>query len=260
MDYSQDPKIESYFSELTKSLQPFLGEFNRIQEIISPIIKQQQEFAELVKRVMEQSVSERNAMLESGWWFTPSLMEVPAYYLAETAEEYNAGNKLAVINLFKKVYQENNCENLKSVVLNWEKNPLFSPWKQHLEDALDAHKNGKYTLSIPVLLLIAEGIATDFCKKEEIYNKADASRGGEKIKTALNKYYTETGHFLLSDLNLLEEAINTTIYQNTNLIEERLLSNILNRHAVLHGSKKDYGTVEASLKAFMLLDVLSDLK
>jgi len=130
----------------------------------------------------------------------------------------------------------------------------------HIVDALDSHKDKKYTLSVPVLLLVAEGIATDFCKKVGIYEKRDRSQGGEKIKKAVQKHYSKYRGLFLSELDLIENAIDTTIYQNTDLIKKKLHTNILNRHAVLHGLKKNYGTMKTSLQAFMLLDVLSKLR
>ena len=65
---------------------------------------------------------------------------------------------------------------------------------------------------------------------------------------------------VLSKLDLLEHSIDSVIYKDTRLLKSKLQTNILNRHAVLHGIKKDYGTLKSSLQAFMILDVLSELK
>jgi len=201
-------------------------------------------------------------MLKSGWWLTSSLMDLPANWVSRAVYNYQKGSKVAITNLFRKIYQRENCKNLESVVIHWRKNKLFSPWQSHITDALNAHKNKKYTLSVPVLLLVAEGIATDFCKKSDVHKRSDRSNGGEKIKKAVRQKYTQFSHLLPSNLYLLESAINTTIYQDTNhiKIKKRLRINILNRRAVLHGLKKNYGTMKISLQALILLDVLSELK
>ena len=234
-----------------------------MQEALGPILEQQWQFAEFVKKTKERDKKLIEAMLKSGWWFTPSLMEIPENWLSQAANDYQNGNKTAITNLFKKIYQRENCRNLESVVISWKKNELFSPWQNHIADALDSHKDKKYTLSVPVLLLVAEGIATGFRKKVGIYEKRDRSQGGEKIKKAVQKYYGKYRGLFLSELDLLEpliNAIDTTIYKNTDLIKKKLHTNILNRHAVLHGLKKNYGTMKTSLQAFMLLDVLSKLE
>ena len=188
-------------------------------------------------------------MLKSGWWLTSSLMDLPANWVSRAVYNYQKGSKVAITNLFRKIYQRENCKNLESVVIHWRKNKLFSPWQSHI-------------LSVPVLLLVAEGIATDFCKKSDVHKRSDRSNGGEKIKKAVRQKYTQFSHLLPSNLYLLESAINTTIYQDTNhiKIKKRLRINILNRRAVLHGLKKNYGTMKISLQALILLDVLSELK
>ncbi len=256
----ENQKIALAMQSLNKMIHQMQKE---MQKALVPILEEQRQFAEFVKKIKEQDNNLREAMLKSGWWLTPSLMRVPARLL-QAVNDYQNGNKTAITNLFRKIYQRENCKNLESVVISWKKNKLFSPWQNHIADALDSHKDKKYTLSVPVLLLVAEGIATDFCKKVGIYEKRDMSRGGEKIKKAVQKYYGKSrGLLLLLELSLLElliNAIDTTIYQKTDLIKKKLHTNILNRHAVLHGLKKNYGTMKTSLQAFMLLDVLSKLK
>lgn len=239
-----------------------------LQKAFQPIIEQQRKIAESIGR----RLSEQDKFLEKEvmpimrkrvWWFPPSVRNIPLNWISQAVYDYQNGNRVAITNLFRKIYQRRNCEYLESVVISWNNNKLFSPWQKHISDALDAHKNKKYTLSVPVLLLVAEGIATDFCKKIGIYEKKDRSRGGEKIKKAVQELYGKSKGSLLSELSLLvENAIDTTIYQDTDCIniKKKLHTNILNRHAVLHGLKKNYGTMKISLQAFMLLDALSELK
>lgn len=253
----ENQKIARTMQPLSKVIHQMQKE---MQKALVPILEQQWQFVEFSKKIKELGEKIREAMLKSGWWVTPSSMRVPVNWLSQAANDYQNGNKTAITNLFKKIYQRENCKNLESIVISWKKNKLFSPWQNHIADALDSHKDKKYTLSVPVLLLIAEGIATDFCKKVGIYEKGDRSRGGEKIKKAVQKHYGKSRGLFLSELDLIENAIDTTIYQNTDLIKKKLHTNILNRHAVFHGLKKNYGTMKTSLQAFMLLDVLSKLK
>lgn len=246
--------------QIIRDIKPLNKMIHQMQKALGSILEQQRQFVKFAERIREQKKRLRESMLKSGWWLTPSLMKVPVNWLLQAVSDYQNGSRAAITNLFRKIYQRENCKNLESVVINWRRNKLFSPWQNHIADALDSHKNKKYTLSVPVLLLVAEGIATDFCREVGIYKKRDRSRGGEKIKKAVQKHYGKSSSLLSSDLDLLENAIDTTIYQNTDLIKKKLHTNILNRHAVLHGLKKNYGTMKTSLQAFMLLDVLSELK
>ncbi|ODS32995.1 MAG: hypothetical protein SCARUB_01872 [Candidatus Scalindua rubra] len=246
--------------QLTRNLEPLNRLVKQIQDSFGPILEQQRQFIEFTKVIRKRKKAVKETMLKSGWWLTPSLMGVPATWIDQAVYNYRNGNKAAIINLFRKVFQKDNCKNLEIVVTNWKKNKFFLPWQKHLDEALEAHRNKKYTLSVPVLLLVAEGIATDFCKKNRVYKKNDKSRGGEKLKKAIRQHYAQTNNILLSYLNLIESVVDTTIYQKTDLIKKKLRTNILNRHAVLHGLKKNYGTMKISLQAFMLLDMFSELR
>jgi len=265
--------VIEYISTIKQTMQPFVqmreqlekvmeslnSQIQLIHKVFNPILEQQQQFVEFAKRVIEQEKIKKEAMLKSGWWLTPSLMEMPANLVLETANDYLKGNRVAITSLFRKVYQRKNCRYLEDIVADWKANKLLSPWGKHIANALYAHKNKKYTLSVPVLLLVAEGLATVFCKKHNIYKKSDEAKGGEKIKKALRQHYRQSS-WPLSYLDTLEYALTSTIYQKTYLINKLAARNILNRHAILHGLKKNYGTVKISLQAFMLLDVLSELE
>ncbi len=252
--------IQRQLSVILEPMQHFTKTIQHMHEILAPTLEEQRKLAEFAGRIREYKKSEKKVMMESGWWITPSLMSISANRISQAVNDYESGSKSAITNLFRSVYQKDNCKYLEEVVTSWRKNKYFAPWEKHLDDALQVHRNKKYTLSVPVLLLTAEGVATEFCKRKGIYKKRDRSRGGEKIKKAARQHYKETSHILLSSLDLLEGAIDSTIYQNTDLIKTKVRKNILNRHAILHGSKKNYGTIKLSLQAFMLLDVLSELK
>jgi len=245
-------------SKFLKSIEPIQETIKNFQISIAPILKQQQEFIELIERLEKDKEGTRDVMLQSGWWLTPSLMDVPAHWITNAVTKYQNGNKRAIFDLFKKVYQSKNCEHLEHTVTSWSKSTLFKPWEIHILDALFAHKNKQYNLSIPVLLLVAEGVASEFCKKNSI--SVGRSKSKEKIQNAVMAHYRSSNNLLLSDLDLLQGALDTTIYQNTSAIGAKLRKNILNRHAVMHGIKKDYGKMKTSLQAFMLLDMLGELE
>jgi hypothetical protein len=211
-------------------------------------------------------------MIESGWWLTPSLMELPVEYIDSAVQQYDNGDKKAISELFKAVYQNDNCKYLREVVSGWEVNPYFKSWMTIINDALEAHINGKYTLSIPALLIGSSGIARDYCKenvKEDKERNKDRSKDGEIIKEALKfrreEFKEDDLRFFLSDWfleDLFFRAIDEFIYGDTNNLERKGISpeNILNRHAIFHGINKNYATCENSIRGFMLLDILSLLK
>ena len=237
--------LKGYFESLEniiKQISPFFDEYKKINDF--------------AKQIADRFDTERNSILQSGWWITPSMMDCPDDWIAQSSYSYKKGNKSAITKLFKKRYQKNNCKLLEETVNGWMNNKYFVPWKNHIQKALKAHQSGDYVLSIPAILLVAEGIATRICKKYGFRKVANSSDGGGKIKKLAGEYYKKDC-YLVSDLNLIETAIDSCIYQNTKKLNKKIYSNILNRHAVLHGIKIKYGTEKASLQTFMLLDVLS---
>lgn len=221
-----------------------------------------QEFSKKVEeRIAEAKEISKIIMLETGYWFTPSFMEIPIEDILEAYNNYLKGNKAAIANFFRRVYHKNNYQHLRKTVDGWNDNTLFQSRMRIIVDALDSHCSRKYTLSIPALLPVAEGIATEYCKKVCIYETKMKSRGKQKIQKALEDKRSKTALNILS-LDLFFLVINEITYKNTDELKETKSNykNFLNRHAVLHGIQKNYATAKNSLQCFMLLDVLSLLQ
>lgn len=250
---SLEPLIRAQ-KELQKSLEP-LRLYERIQKKMNSL----QRFIKQIEKLVEEAKLEKEILLKTGWWFTPSLLELPASQISSAFYKYKDGQKNAITNFFIEVYQGENCKYLKSVIRNWKKNIYFKPWIEIIKDAFRAHNQKKYSLSVPVLLLIAEGIASKYCKDKKVLEEAIKSKGGKKIKKALE--IAEINDKNLS-LEILFTAIDDRIFNYTGKVksEARGYRHFLNRHAIMHGETAKYGTLKNSLQCFMLLDVLSILK
>ena len=162
-------------------------------------------------------------------------------------------------------YREDDCELLKAMVDGWNRNPYFVPRMDIIRDALRAHIDGKYTLSVPTLLPVAEGILSS------ITGKGAAGSGGTRrmAKDVLAGMYTDFMREASKDA-VVEFATGITLYGNVppyyfsperypEWLEQNELTGgqVLNRHAILHGVQTHYASEENSLRAFFLLDVLS---
>lgn len=220
-----------------------------------------QEFSKKVEEIAEAERISKIMMLEAGYWYPPSFMEIPVEDILETYNNCLKGNKAAMANFFRRVYHKNNYQHLRKTVDGWNDNTLFQSRMRIIVDALDSHCSRKYTLSIPALLPVAEGIATEYCKKVCIYETKMKSKGKQKIQKALADKRSKTALNILS-LDLFFLVINEITYKNTDELEKTKSNykNFLNRHAVLHGIQKNYATAKNSLQCFMLLDVLSLLE
>lgn len=239
-----------------KIIQNFYLNNEGIFKMISSVAEEQNKFLVFLNKVKENAENERSVLLDSGWWVCPSLMKLPSTSIENAINKYMGGDKSSINDLIINTYDSDNCSYLNIIITDWDRNTLFQHWTRHVQDAFEAHKNKKYTLSIPILLLVAEGIATEFDKKNNIYTNKDRSNGGIKIKKAVRDYYTKTNHLFLSDLDILEKIIEKKIYENTDKVAS---DKILNRNEIIHGLNENYDTEVASLQCFLLLDVLSEL-
>lgn len=220
-----------------------------------------------IEKLKEYQTQEKDLFLQSGWWFTPSILEQDADIISDSIAKYKTGDVRSITNLFASIYQKDDCAYLEQVVENWQNNKYFIPWKKQLTQALDAHKRKQYFLSIPLLLIIAEGFTKNYCennkKLKKWMNRKDNSKN---IKIAFDHFKTmsDDAKWEVEIMNVDElffTAINKNIYNDTKHVKNaRGFKYILNRHAVLHGQSKHYGTRKNSLQAFMILDVLSLLE
>ena len=120
------------------------------------------------------------------------------------------------------------------------------PHRSHLfQESFRAHRECKYTLSIPVFLSQADGIFQE--KHGEILFKTAAT-------DVVSAFSSEVrGSFFKAVLHPLTSK-DLPLWKHTKLLEESFKG--LNRHQVMHGMIVDYGTELNSLKAVSLLDYL----
>ncbi len=248
-------QVTAFNTQITQTIQSIQPALNILQKAYEQLEKQN----ELFQRIKKQSEKEKEAMEKSGWWMSPAMMDMPAQDIYSAAMAWHEGNTNAIDELYLDVFQENDCSYLTETVQRWfgSKNPkYFTPWTVHINAALEAHRKGNYVLTIPTLLLVAEGIAGEFCTQNKIpLTYKENNRGNVKISKALQHQQRAKETILFSELDLMKVFLNNIMFGPTN--NEDITQNILNRHAILHGRKPDYYTVENSLKAFMILDFLS---
>lgn len=195
-------------------------------------------------------------------WYFPSMpIEIPRdlRLLAEQEKEVTVQK---IEQVFIDNYGANNHVALKEMVSSWFDSPFFERRKRIIEDALEAHIAGKFTLSIPVILPQVEGILSSKTNR-------NAGSAGRLLKDAIELNS-------LGDINIfntLEDDILIALTTDPFLFKGRTFGEFftpekynewvagqgfnsipLNRHAILHGVQVDYGTEINSLRAFFLLD------
>lgn len=218
-----------------------------------------QKFALRAQRFLENLEIEERVMLEAGWWPTPSIMNMPANSIRAAVQKFKNGNKSSITDFYLSTYHKDKGEYLIDTVKTWEKNLYFKPWNPIIKDALEAHLQKKYSLSIPVLFIVIEAIIKEFCKKNKIEVPNSRSKPNDKIVSAIkNEAGNEGLKYLQVDAFFI--AIQERIYSDTGLLKGKNFSHFLNRNAILHGLTSKYGSPKNSLQCFMVLDILNVLK
>jgi len=100
-----------------------------------------------------------------------------------------------------------------------------------IREAIWAHKEGKYVLSVPVLLAQADGICHELTE-EQLYRKANGKPALARVLRELEPDESEFYRF-----QSIAEV--TPLTENTDRLAS--LGSVLNRHAVLHGLDVAYG-------------------
>lgn len=115
---------------------------------------------------------------------------------------------------------------------SFQKYPPFAARTQTIRDAIEAHYGGKYTLSIPVIFLLIEGVAREITGMEPSLSfqlRLDSN-------TLRNR-----GLFMIADG---AEYFNTFV---NDLYKGQTGPDTFNRNPILHGITADYSSREHSL-------------
>lgn len=224
--------------------------FNKNISLILPDITKFTDFAESIRKYRE---VEKSVLIESGWFICPSLDPVPINWISTAVHSYRAGKRDSITNLMKAIYGDKEWVYLGEVVTKWKANRFFNKQRMKIiDDAFDAHKRGQFTLSIPALLPIVEGISGEFCVEQRIkVGKSKSKLKAQKMLSEIGK----KGDVYLSELVL--EFIENQLYIETNQLRLKKNKKYLNRHGILHGAYSGYADCARSLRCFLLLDVLT---
>lgn len=213
-------------------------------------------FREVLSRI-QFNADAAEAFRAAGWPIAPSMSQD---LIEHVVEMYREEKTRYISRAIMGYYQRNDSENLHSTVDSWSGNPLFDSRMHIINDALDAHCSGRFTLSVPALLPLVEGVLNDYV----IINSLPARFG--RIGQVYNAVIGDPDDYSLSVwaiANTLLFQLNSSTYAFTDFGAE--LSKSINnrkttRHTVLHGITSNYDRPIHSLRLFVLLDALSALQ
>lgn len=218
------------FLKRKNSMQQF-DESNPFYDIIQDIVSFFEPIAVnidlKIKLFAEQEERNKALYLKFGWFPFP---QIP---LSALGFNINAEN----IDVVMETEIEDALEEIENDIyrLNPEREKI-------LQDAFWAHREGRYTLSIPVFLAQADGIAHEV-KSVSAFSRQRGSRLMDKVeKNKEKRFFSDICAELLVE-NSAEIRANS----------DKVSQNALNRHGVLHGRSTSYPSKKNSSKAIAFL-------
>jgi hypothetical protein len=191
-------------------------------------------------------------LLESGWY--PSF-EQTLHSVRLISQWIREGNHDAIENEMVDFARSRVSEAEVSLGQRWPQRQAI------LADAFEAHRAGKFTLSVPAMLAQADGIGCEILRIDKQFFSDRSKLGLGKALGASGPPETD---LVAGDLEqLMLEAIwsGTSLGVRTRDRDERRQTDPhfgpLNRHGVMHGLDTDYHTEANSLRAVLLLDYLA---
>jgi len=148
-------------------------------------------------------------------------------------------------------FNENDRARLRAKIETWFEVPYLSERRQIILDSLDAHRGGKWTLSIPGLLPLVDGIVRSF-RNQRLRRSKNPSRAMHLDTFA--EYYRKKQPRLFGAS--FASFVRKHMFAKFDFNNEGPPSSI-NRHGNLHGEICDYATEANSLRVFLLLDTIA---
>ncbi len=184
-----------------------------------------------------------------GWWILQRDINGPAK--RELLRLGRAGKTSEIDCYLCSLFNENDGARLRERIEAWFKLPYLADRKQIILDSLEAHKAGKWTLTVPALLPLVDGLMRRF-RKEHLRRSKNPNKVMHADKFADYYRRKQPKLFGKSFASFLREHMFAKYDINNGASPSSI-----NRHAVLHGEIFDYATEANSLKVFLFLDSIS---
>jgi hypothetical protein len=142
---------------------------------------------------------------------------------------------------------------LRAKVGVWPEVAYLKERNQIISDCLEAHKDKKYSLTIPSLFPLIDGLTRHF-RKMHLRPRRSKNPGGVMQVSPFVGYYRRKEHKLWG--GSFDRFVRQIAYGHfePGKVKPR---NSLNRHGILHGEIPDYASEANSLKVFLMLDTIA---
>jgi len=230
-----DPNI---LSELAKSAQQLI---DNLHENLIPF------YERLAKGMAEYERVESEAfeVLKSGGWLGMERhLTGPQVRTILAIAKTNGAS--AASEAIRGYFSANDCALLVAMSEGWLDIPYFKDRERIVRDAMAAHRSGHYTLTVPALLPLAEGLSAKI---------AGNAAGRQNVAKAVARQWKAREQEVWTEV--YADVVIHVIYKDYDFAQDP--APYLSRHGILHGRIPDYGTELNSLRVFLFVDCVADL-
>lgn len=198
------------------------------------------------------------------WFISPSMPTSFIYEAVQTGRK--KGNQRGAMNKsFIEYFSKNNFKNLKNLIEGWKNNNIFKPRMKILRDCISTLKSVKRpsnpsNLVIPTLIAQIDGIQTEFMKQSGLHYDTIKRKWRDRGGKIINKKKWLKSQTLNSELlDIANDVLLNILFQGASPGEPLKTPFTFNRHKILHGEYLRYGRIDNTIRAFLILDFLSNV-
>lgn len=213
--------------------------FNRLStppaEIFGPVLA-------VVRRIGE-AENVATAFQDYGLWLAPSMPEE----LVRKVVSLRAKGvpKRVAVSMLSRYYANENWAMLEKATASWMQNPYLAEWQDTIVHALDAHRRGQYTLTVPALLILVEGVCADYVKAKNLSVNLGGRTREVVISALKDTACTVSDVEAFFSVHSLLEYIENHMYISVNFDTEhsrlRREKSLL-AHPIRHGRQRRYAS------------------
>jgi hypothetical protein len=164
--------------------------------------------------------------------------------LRESVLLHKEGGEAAMNDAILAYFNEDDCALLEAISRHWLRVPYLRDREQIIQDAVYAHKNGLFTLSIPALLPLIDGLSAEII-------------GIPSMKAVALLAEDRRAHDREIWMQGFCDFVARVYYKGYDFGKEP--APYLNRHGILHGRVFDYPSALNSTRVFLLIDAVAQI-
>lgn len=247
-------QFEAAAAPLRAALEPILKQFQLTNEALRGIIGAINigAISEAVRKTQQARPGVVDYMMECGWYPTYDFPDRLLIEIDSLRQAQRHGDVDAVMSDFARNLLDDTEQGLRS---------RFPHRAQVFADAFEAHRTGKYTLSIPALLAQIDGVGCELLgiPRQFFRSRSRTTAIQDKLSAFImfGKPYVLRGVTKeMLDPLMAESSIGADTDERDNRQNISPWYSPLNRHGVLHGVDTDYPSESNSLRCVLLLRYL----